>query len=189
MINGLTYCPNYITPVEESQFINLIDDQVWQSPFQRRVRHYGYVYDYRRRIVEESMYLGNLPEWLQRLSHRLEHEGFFKQSPDQVIINEYTPSQGITPHIDCEPCFEDTIVSISLGSQCIMDFYSIEEDTVLHQTLQKRSLICLQGEARYKWKHGIVARKSDVINGERLLRQRRISLTFRKVILVTQSKY
>lgn len=45
--------------------------------------------------------------------------------------------------------------------------------------LESRSLLVLKGDARYKWKHGIAARKSD--NGVK--RQRRISLTFRKVIL------
>lgn len=45
--------------------------------------------------------------------------------------------------------------------------------------LEPNSLLVLQGEARYKWKHGIAPRKSD--NGVR--RGRLISLTFRKVIL------
>jgi alkylated DNA repair dioxygenase AlkB len=45
--------------------------------------------------------------------------------------------------------------------------------------LESRSLLILTCDARYKWKHGIALRKSD--NGVK--RQRRISLTFRKVIL------
>ena len=133
------------------------------------------------------MFLGDLPEWLRGLAHRLNREGFFSQVPDQVIVNEYEPGQGIAPHIDCEPCFEDTIVSISLGSQCIMDFYAIETDTVIQQPLQQRSMICIKDEARYNWKHGIAPRKSDVIDDERIARHRRISLTFRKVVL-THSK-
>ena len=48
-----------------------------------------------------------------------------------------------------------------------------------HIYLRPASLLILKGDARYKWKHGIAARKSD--NG--LKRQRRISLTFRKIIL------
>ena len=45
--------------------------------------------------------------------------------------------------------------------------------------LEHRSLLILKDDARYKWKHGITPRKID--NGVR--RGRRISLTFRKVIL------
>lgn len=45
--------------------------------------------------------------------------------------------------------------------------------------LEPRSLLILKDDARYKWKHGITSRKSD--NGVK--RQKRVSLTFRKVIL------
>ena len=183
MIDGLAYYPNYITPAEEYHLLNFINSQNWLSPFQRRVQHYGYMYDYRRRTVDASIYLGDLPDWLMPLARRLQRENLFGMLPDQVIINEYEVGQGIAPHIDCEPCFEDTIVSISLGSQCVMDFYSMNDDSVLHQPLAQRSLLRMSGKARYDWKHGVVARKSDVINDERIQRERRISLTFRKVIL------
>lgn len=45
-----------------------------------------------------------------------------------------------------------------------------------------RSLLVLTGSARYEWSHTIPARKSDVIDGRRVGRKRRISLTFRRVI-------
>jgi alkylated DNA repair dioxygenase AlkB len=44
-------------------------------------------------------------------------------------------------------------------------------------------LLILSGEARYDWTHEIPARKSDVINGARQPRTRRVSLTFRTVTL------
>lgn len=49
--------------------------------------------------------------------------------------------------------------------------------------LKARSLIVLSGPARYEWQHAIPARKSDIINGIKTERTRRISLTFRNVIL------
>lgn len=42
-------------------------------------------------------------------------------------------------------------------------------------------LLILSGPARYDWTHEIPARKSDVINGARQPRRRRVSLTFRAV--------
>ena len=45
--------------------------------------------------------------------------------PDQLIVNEYQPGQGISAHIDCEPCFKNTIVTVSLGSVYEMDFISL----------------------------------------------------------------
>lgn len=41
---------------------------------------------------------------------------------DQLIINEYTPGQGINPHIDNPTLFSSPIVSLSLGSDCVMEF-------------------------------------------------------------------
>ncbi len=48
--------------------------------------------------------------------------------------------------------------------------------------VEARSLLLMQGEARYHWQHAIPARKVDVVAGTRIVRGRRISLTFRSVI-------
>ena len=53
------------------------------------------------------MFLGELPEWLDNIAGRLYRDKLFKIKPDQAIINEYNPGQGITSHIDCIPCFGD----------------------------------------------------------------------------------
>lgn len=42
--------------------------------------------------------------------------------PDQMIINHYTPGQGIHPHVDKTHCFEGVVGSLGLGSSCIMEF-------------------------------------------------------------------
>ena len=183
MIEGLHYQPDFVDAATEQQLLETIDAQIWQSPFQRRVQHYGYVYDYRRRTVDESMCLGALPDWLRVLANHLHDDGWIASVPDQVIINEYAPGQGIALHVDCEPCFGDTIISLSLGSSCVMDFQHVNSDECLEQLLEPRSLLVMQDKARYNWKHGIAGRKSDVVGKQNLKRQRRISLTFRKVIL------
>ena len=103
---------------------------------------------------------------------------------DQVIVNEYQPGQGISSHIDCQPCFKDTIVSLSLGSGCIMDFTNKSDKTKkVPVWLAPRSLVVLSGEARHEWLHGIAARRSDEWDGQKYERRRRVSLTFRKVII------
>lgn len=47
--------------------------------------------------------------------------------------------------------------------------------------LDPRSLLLLTGPACFEWRHSIPARKSDEVNGRRLLRNRRVSLTYRNV--------
>ncbi|WP_375416097.1 alpha-ketoglutarate-dependent dioxygenase AlkB [uncultured Hymenobacter sp.] len=164
--------------------LTLLDASPWLDDLKRRVQHYGYRYDYKARRIDYSMYLGALPECCDYYARQLAAEGIFTSPPDQVIVNEYLPGQGIAPHIDCMPCFEDTIVSISLGSACVMNFTQLADPTQRYdQVLERGSAVVLQHAARFDWQHGIKPLKFDTVNGVRQPRQRRISLTFRKVKL------
>jgi alkylated DNA repair dioxygenase AlkB len=141
------------------------------------VQHYGWKYDYTARNITKELYIGHLPTWLDQLAHRLYDKKLTLQLSDQVIINEYQLGQGITAHIDCVPCFEEVIVSLSLKAPVMMDFtQNTYKETIL---LAPRSLLILSGDARYTWKHGIAGRKNDPGLGPR---SRRVSLTFRNVI-------
>lgn len=62
MIPNLTYCPNYLTQDEANMLIDTIDKQIWRNPFKRRVQHYGYIYDYKKRTITADMFLGILPD-------------------------------------------------------------------------------------------------------------------------------
>lgn len=184
VISGLKYIPDYITEFQHNWLLAEIDKHEWLDDLKRRVQHYGFKYDYKARKVNRDMHIGELPEWLKRLSQKLKEDGHMPEIADQVIINEYEPGQGIAGHIDCEPCFRDTIASLSLGSGCVMDFTNKDDKSQkIPAWLAPRSLVVLSDEARYKWLHGIAARKSDVWDGQKHERGRRVSLTFRKVII------
>lgn len=185
-VPGLTLVENYISAEEESLILKCIDESQWLNELSRRVQHYGFKYDYRARRIDSGMKIGPIPDWCAGVGQRLQDDGYFAKFPDQVIVNEYEPGQGISPHIDCEPCFEDTIASLSLGSTATMDFTAEGPDQKRSVFLARRSLVVLQRESRYKWKHSIPKRKSDVQNGQKILRQRRVSLTFRTVIVDNQ---
>lgn len=180
-IGGLHYISNFISEAEHDSLLAAIDAQSWLNDLKRRVQHYGYKYDYKARNILPDSYLAELPQWLGDLQEKLFTDGIFKQKPDQAIINEYFPGQGISAHIDCVPCFDDVIASLSLASDCVMQLSSEKKKHDVF--LEKCSLIVLSGESRYKWQHAIPARKSDMVDGIRLERQRRVSVTFRKVIL------
>ena len=183
-IKGFNYIENYIDKSEQEGLLKQIDGRSWLEDLKRRVQHYGFKYDYKARNVNHEMRIGCLPEWLQALGQRLHEDGHMPTKPDQVIVNEYQPGQGISKHIDCEPCFEDDIVSLSLGSSCVMDFTNKSDKTKkIPVWLAPRSIIVLRDESRYFWLHGIAPRKSDQWAGQKYKRQRRVSLTFRKVIV------
>ncbi len=103
------------------------------------------------------------------------------KAPDQAIINEYAPGQGIASHIDCVPCFDDVVISLSLAAPVVMDLKQKEHHVPI--LLEARSLLVLRGEARYQWTHGIAKRQQDTIDGQVIPRERRLSVTFRNVIV------
>ncbi len=181
-IPGLKYIPNFITEQEEANLITLINEHEWLTDLTRRVQHYGWKYDYRARFIDHHMRLGPLPYWAQALSMRLKQNGLINEIPDQIIVNEYKPGQGIANHVDCEPCFGDTIISLSLASACAMNFVNLQTKERQELILAPRSVVCMQSEARYKWSHGIASRLADDIFGVRTNRKLRLSITFRKVI-------
>jgi alkylated DNA repair dioxygenase AlkB len=183
-VPGMSLLPEFITEAEERELLSVIDQQPWLADLQRRVQHYGYRYDYTTRQVTADLYLGVLPDWLQPLAMRLHYERLFATPPDQVIVNEYQPGQGIAAHVDCVPCFGDTIASLSLGSDYLMDFTHSQTAQKTSLFLPPRSLLMLQGDARYHWQHGIAKRKSDVVDGLKVQRGRRMSLTFRTMDLL-----
>lgn len=179
---GAEYISAFISSAEESDFVKFLDAGVWSNELKRRVQHFGYRYDYKARAVTSDAYLGPLPDWLQCLENRLVVAGYFDETPNQVIANEYLVGQGISAHVDCEPCFNDTIVSLSLLSTCEMVFREKGGHSKLSTILEPCSAIVLKDAARYQWTHEIPARKNDTIAGNKVQRSRRISLTFRKVI-------
>ena len=193
-ISGLTYFPKLLPREKQSEILGEIDSRDWLMDLKRRVQHYGYSYNYKARNVNYSMHIGELPPFAIEVAEKLMSQKLIEKLPDQLIVNEYEPGQGISAHIDCEPCFENTIVTVSLGSVYDMDFISVETDDELSAPLGLGSALVLRGEARYKWMHRIKARKNDPYPAGDLFpnlagsdskrpRGRRVSLTYRNVIL------
>ena len=178
-VPGLMFSSGFVASSDQHEILDDLDGREWLVDLKRRVQHYGYKYDYRARRVDHSMYVGELPKFAQQLAGALVANGLMPKMADQLIINEYQPGQGISAHIDCEPCFEDFIATISLGWEYEMDLISTTSDRKVSVMLPIGSALIFSGDARNYWKHQIRARKSD--NG--IPRQRRVSLTFRTVIL------
>lgn len=178
MLDGLIYIEDFLTEAEEKFIVEDLDRHKWSNELRRRVQHYGYKYDYTKKSISHSMKVDDLLLWMIDIGKRIEKQ-FVILPPDQVIVNEYIPGQGISRHIDCIPCFKDTIISISLLSPCIMEFQKL--DSIKHLTLKPRSVLVLQGESRYRWTHSIPTH----FNKQQNIQSRRISITYRNVILNT----
>lgn len=183
MIKGLKYIPSFISLEEEIKLIFNVDSQPWLKDLKRRTQHYGYKYDYTKKTIDSSLYLGKIPFWLDSYCYKLADKGIFKSVPNQVIVNEYQPGQGISKHVDCVGCFGETVASLSLNSACVMHLENRHTGLAGEIALAPLSLLVLSDEARYDWLHSIPARTSDMIANQSLPRGRRISLTFRTVLL------
>jgi len=181
-VPGLRYVPRYLTAEEQDELLAAVDEAPWSCELKRRVQHYGYRYYYRRASIDRNEFLGQLPYWAAALAGRLLREHYAPRRLNQLIVNEYTPGQGIAAHIDCAPCFADTILSVSLGSSCALTLTLAARAEQYQILLDAGSLLVLADEARYQWAHGIPARRTDRIAGRTIVRDRRVSLTFRTVL-------
>ena len=183
---GVIYEPGFMTTAECDSLLGSIDGRPWMNDLKRRVQHYGWRYDYSARFVTENMRAEPLPYGIKDVAERLRSRGWFTQTPDQVIVNEYEPGQGIAPHVDRD-CFGPAVATLSLGDYWPMQFIPVgrnadrtERQEVL---LDVGSVLVLTDDGRNKWMHGITRRKTDGRGPDKRERQRRVSVTFRTIKL------
>lgn len=182
-INGLSIYNDFINTQEENYLIEKIESSSWIDDLKRKVQHYGYKYNYKTRKIDESLHIGDLPIWMSSVLNKIQNLDSQIDQIDQVIVNNYEVGQGISPHIDCEPCFGNYIISLSLMSDIVMQFRHQDNGDLIEVKLPRRSLIIIKDDARYKFTHGIAPRKKDLFNDKYQNRSRRISMTFRNVLL------
>ena len=182
-VPGLKFLEGFLNLEQQAYCVQRIDaaDGEWRNDLSRRVQHYGWRYDYKARAITPDMHLGALPDWLAQVAQKLYDEtGLFERVPEQVIVNEYLPGQGISTHID-HPGFGPTVCMVSLLDDWEMDFSEDWKDKT-PALLKQGSCVLLTGPSRSVWQHGIAPRKSDLLENGRRARKRRLSMTFRTVL-------
>eukprot|EP00026_Physarum_polycephalum_P015594 Phypoly_transcript_16313.p1 GENE.Phypoly_transcript_16313~~Phypoly_transcript_16313.p1 ORF type:complete len:233 (+),score=21.88 Phypoly_transcript_16313:24-722(+) len=193
-VSGVQYIPSFISEEEEKLLITGIDGEEWSEELKRRTQQYGAKFNYRTRGASRAVHdadIPKLPSFLNFLTDRLVSHNIYslQHPPDQLIINEYNAEQGIAKHVDAVKLWGPTVVTLSLGLPTMMRFTkpkSLDPDgkCILDVVLEPRSLVVLQGEARYDWQHGIERGNTIKWKGNIYLKDReyrRISLTFRTI--------
>ncbi|MEJ7558088.1 MAG: alpha-ketoglutarate-dependent dioxygenase AlkB [Pedobacter sp.] len=178
-VPGLFLYSDFIDEIREKQLLEEIDNQKWVVDYSRRLQYYGFRNELDKPYDLIAFPIPIPPQILQ-LSLEIVEQKVLLLQPDQVIINEYTPGEGIKPHKD-RNYFENQICGVNLGSGCIMKFIKGKNLEVFDVEIPRRSLYVMQDDARRKWSHGIPPRKKDSINGIVQHRERRVSITYRKV--------
>ncbi|QJD96528.1 alpha-ketoglutarate-dependent dioxygenase AlkB [Mucilaginibacter robiniae] len=176
---GLYLYPDFIDETREQQLLSEIDSQTWIVDYLRRLQYYGY-----RNELDKPYDLipfpVAMPPMIYQLSQELVEQKIIDLQPDQVIINEYVPGEGLKPHKD-RAYYENQICGVNLGSGCVMRFIKGKNEEVIDIEIPRRSIYVMQDDARKKWKHGIPPRKKDKVDGNVHHRERRVSITYRKV--------
>jgi alkylated DNA repair dioxygenase AlkB len=117
-IPGLRYLPEYLDVATHDRLWAGAESAHWLSSAGRGVQIYGYSYDHHQRRVYR---VGELPSWATDVAVRLSHDGLIQGLPDQIVVNDYPPGAGIFEHVDAD-ILGDTVISLSLGSGCVIRF-------------------------------------------------------------------
>lgn len=200
-LEDATLLLDFVSEAEEMELLRTIDAREWEETHKRRTQHYGYRYKRSKPgtrgagSLEQATDLRELGPTFCKIKRRLDKTlgrvrgrravpAGWAELADQVLVSEYQPGQGAASQTD-PPLFASHVALLSLGADCELE---LERDVPgqagsrASQRLPRRSLLVIYGDARYLWRRGIAARKSDVVDGRRMLRARRVLVTFRKII-------
>jgi alkylated DNA repair dioxygenase AlkB len=158
---GLRYAPAFVSAAIERELIERVA-ALPLKPFQfgafeghRRVKSFGYRYDYTLQKLTES---DPIPDWLEDIARSVEMFGNLGEgSIRQVLCTEYEAGVGIGWHRD--KGHFDKVFGLSLRSACKLRFRRRHGDKWERFALQAepRSLYLMQDEARHDWEHSIPA--------------------------------
>jgi alkylated DNA repair dioxygenase AlkB len=158
---GLRYAREFVPEEVERELIARIAE-LSLKPFQfgafeghRRVKSFGFRYDYTLQKLQESE---PIPEWLNAIAHSVEAFGNLREgSVGQVLCTEYDAGVGIGWHRD--KAYFGKVFGLSLRSTCKFRFRRRHGDRWERFTLraEPRSLYLMEGEARHDWQHSIPA--------------------------------
>lgn len=131
--------------------------------------------NFKKKKLKQDNFTG-LPQFSKTLVERMwtlvpELHDF---QPVELCNLEYMPERGssIDPHFDDFWVWGERLVTLNLLSGSTLTFSSDGGDIEVAVSIPRRSLIIVQGAARYKWKHAI--KRQDVVS-------RRIAITLREL--------
>lgn len=183
----ICYVPDVISEEQEENLSRLIvhagdvDVERWKQLRTRRLQCWGKFPPSSDRTTTENNIETEefVPSWLDNIILELVEHNIFDSStrPNNILINQYTPLEGILHHTD-GPIYHDKVAIISLNSDCIMTFrhhLSSNEigshdggrstKDVFSVLLRRRSLLYFSKDVYSEYMHGIECMKEVQIVG------------------------
>ena len=166
-IKGMKIIPDFLNFCEEMQFERIIDSHEWfgngkplfglNAQLNRRFQMYGHLFCFADRAVKQMI---EIPGDINRIVLKMKKYDTCKtEKMDSIMINEYVDGQGIMPHKDA-PLFGDVVLILSLLSESVLEMSNGDEKHLF--TIPRRSLLVLEDDARFKYKHAILKDKGCV---------------------------
>ena len=163
---SVLYVPDFLSSADEAtllEHVRLAPAERWTGGSGRRTQNYGGSPG--DADVEER-----LPPWLQALVDALVRTGAWpaEAPPNHVLINEFSPGAGLTPHTD-GPLYSPRVATLSLGSDVLLDLHEppARPGAVPHLhsqlLLRARSLNVMAADAYSRVWHGITSAPSHEI--------------------------
>ena len=179
---GLRIIEDVIDMTMEATLMAYLEKQEWERETRRGKLHYGWKYVDASHTLERAE---ELPTELMNLIDNLmdakdsEDIPLLAVQPNQVSVNDYEPGVGIGWHKDIDD-LGDTITSISLMGSTTMEFRK-GNGPVVSVRVPRYSALQITGELREHWQHQVPYRMSDVVDGAKIPRDRRVAVILRNV--------
>ncbi|XP_077360207.1 alpha-ketoglutarate-dependent dioxygenase alkB homolog 4 isoform X1 [Festucalex cinctus] len=180
---GVLLWENFLSEEEEKELISSMDKDVWNlSQSGRKKQDFGPKVNFKKKRARPANFSG-LPALSKKLVLRMqEEESLAGFQPVEQCNLDYHPQRGsaIDPHLDDSWLWGERLVTVNMLSDTTLTM-SLEQglpqlglpgEVNVAVRLPRRSLVVLYGEARHRWKHGVL--RKDV--GER-----RVCSTFREL--------
>uniref|UniRef100_A0A914YWF3 Alpha-ketoglutarate-dependent dioxygenase AlkB-like domain-containing protein n=1 Tax=Panagrolaimus superbus TaxID=310955 RepID=A0A914YWF3_9BILA len=175
-INGLLILENFLNENEEDKLVKEIEITPWVlSQSGRRKQDYGPKVNFKHKKVKCDRFIG-VPEYADELLKKMNEKSngiLDSYQPFELCNLEYEPSRlsAIELHQDDMWIWGNRLISLNLLSDSVMTYENSEIKKIVFVFMQRRYLLSMFDDARYKWKHGIFSH--HIIN-------RRIALTMRE---------
>lgn len=162
-IPGAFLRENFITVKEERSLIKMFDNSEWLLNSMYRYQEFK----------------DELPEWANVVINRLLSWEIIDFTPNNMVIRDFAPGQGISPICEDDTLYSDGIIIILLGCSVPMLFEACENKRAKKEIyVPKCSVLSLFDKARYQWRHGLSPRKAD----KKVRRERILTINFKKRI-------
>ncbi|QRV80249.1 2OG-Fe(II) oxygenase family protein [Ceratobasidium sp. AG-Ba] len=178
------YISHFITEDEEAVLLRKIAETPagkWRNLSNRRRSLQGGELTKSGALIPQDLpaFVTSFPGIIDKLRTTGAFASTSQGTANHIILNEYRPGQGITPHED-GPAYHPVVATLSLGSHTIMDYYRYQNSSdatngpgssgkvidpapVLRLLLEPRSLVITHGSLYAEHLHGIAGVERDII--------------------------